>query len=114
MSDSALGPSERGVSRRLVEAVVAFLLMGLSGLVLWDSYGRGAGWEGGQPNGRGVRHLAPTAAGPAGLRPAARLRRPDRLARHLRRLGPIHGLVHGDARRAPPLDHRARQPTRAL
>jgi putative tricarboxylic transport membrane protein len=51
MSDSALGPSERGVSRRLVEAVVALLLMGLSGLVLWDSYGRGAGWEGGPQNG---------------------------------------------------------------
>jgi putative tricarboxylic transport membrane protein len=51
MSDSALGPSERGVSRHLVEAVVALLLMGLSGLVLWDSYGRGAGWEGGPQNG---------------------------------------------------------------
>jgi putative tricarboxylic transport membrane protein len=51
MSDSALSPSERGLSRRLVEAVVALLLIALSVLVLWDSYGRGAGWEGGPQNG---------------------------------------------------------------
>jgi putative tricarboxylic transport membrane protein len=51
MSDSALSPGERGLSRRLVEAVVALLLIALSVLVLWDSYGRGAGWEGGPQNG---------------------------------------------------------------
>jgi putative tricarboxylic transport membrane protein len=51
MSDSALSPSERGLSRRIVEAVVALLLIALSVLVLWDSYGRGAGWEGGPQNG---------------------------------------------------------------
>lgn len=51
MSDSALPAGEAGVSRRLVEAAVALLLIGLSGLVLWDSYGRGAGWDGGPQNG---------------------------------------------------------------
>jgi hypothetical protein len=42
---------ERGVSRRAVEIVVALLLMGLAGLVLWDSYGRGAGWQDGPEGG---------------------------------------------------------------
>lgn len=43
--------AERGPSRRLVEIAVAILLAGLAGLVLYDSYGRGAGWEGGPQNG---------------------------------------------------------------
>jgi hypothetical protein len=43
--------AERGLSRRLVEIVVSASLIGLSALVLWDSYGRGAGWEGGPQNG---------------------------------------------------------------
>lgn len=34
----------RGVSRRSVERFVAALLVGLAALVLWDSFGRGAGW----------------------------------------------------------------------
>ena len=40
-----------GLSRRLVEIVVALLLMALAGLALWDSYDRGAGWDGGPQNG---------------------------------------------------------------
>jgi hypothetical protein len=43
--------AERGVSRRLVEIVVALLLLGLAALALWDSYGRGAGWDSGPENG---------------------------------------------------------------
>ncbi|HEY8564212.1 MAG TPA: tripartite tricarboxylate transporter TctB family protein [Beijerinckiaceae bacterium] len=42
---------EPGLSRRVVEVVVALILMGLAGLALWDSYGRGAGWDGGPENG---------------------------------------------------------------
>ena len=42
---------ERGVSRRAVEMAVSLVLIGLSALVLWDSYGRGAGWDGGPQNG---------------------------------------------------------------
>ncbi len=42
---------ERGVSRRAVEIVVALLLLGLAGLALWDSYGRGMGWDNGPENG---------------------------------------------------------------
>ena len=36
--------ASRGVSRRSVERFVAALLVGLAALVLWDSFGRGAGW----------------------------------------------------------------------
>lgn len=39
------------IPRRSVECVVALILMGLSGLALWDSYGRGAGWDGGPQSG---------------------------------------------------------------
>ncbi len=42
---------EAGLSRRAVECAVALILMGLSGLVLWDSYGRGAGWQDGPESG---------------------------------------------------------------
>jgi putative tricarboxylic transport membrane protein len=42
---------DRGVSRRIVEVVTALLLMALAGLVLWDSYGRGAGWQDGPEGG---------------------------------------------------------------
>lgn len=49
VSEAATGPS--GLSRRAVEIVVALILIGLSALVLWDSYGRGAGWDGGPQNG---------------------------------------------------------------
>ena len=41
---AAADPADRGVSRRSVERVVAALLVGLAALVLWDSFGRGAGW----------------------------------------------------------------------
>jgi putative tricarboxylic transport membrane protein len=51
MSASFHPPAEPGPSRRLVEVGVAIVLMILSVLVLWDSYGRGAGWEGGPQNG---------------------------------------------------------------
>jgi len=43
--------AEAGLSRRAVECVVALLLIGLAVMVLWDSYGRGAGWDGGPQNG---------------------------------------------------------------
>ncbi|MGQ4273861.1 tripartite tricarboxylate transporter TctB family protein [Terrihabitans sp. B22-R8] len=42
---------ERGISRRTVEVVVAVTLIILAGLVLWDSYGRGAAWDGGPETG---------------------------------------------------------------
>lgn len=44
-------PGARGPSKRAVEAVVALLLIGLAAAVLWDSYGRGAGWNGGPESG---------------------------------------------------------------
>ncbi|MCI0753638.1 tripartite tricarboxylate transporter TctB family protein [Teichococcus vastitatis] len=40
-----------GLSRRSVEVIVALCLIGLAGLVLYDSHGRGAGWDGGPQNG---------------------------------------------------------------
>ena len=43
--------AEPGVSRRLVETLVSLALMGVAALALWDSYGRGAGWDGGPENG---------------------------------------------------------------
>lgn len=42
---------ERSISRRPVEIAIALLLIALGGLVLYDSYGRGAGWDGGPQNG---------------------------------------------------------------
>jgi hypothetical protein len=42
---------ERGLSRRVAEIAVALLLIAISALVLWDSYGRGAGWDAGPENG---------------------------------------------------------------
>lgn len=41
----------RGPSRRAVEVTVALLLIALACAVLWDSYGRGAGWNGGPESG---------------------------------------------------------------
>ena len=43
--------SERGLSRRVVECLVAAILLALSVLVLWDSYERGAGWQDGPQSG---------------------------------------------------------------
>jgi hypothetical protein len=40
-----------GLSRRPVERVVAAILIGLAFVVLYDSYGRGAGWDNGPQNG---------------------------------------------------------------
>ncbi len=42
---------EPGISRRPVEIATALLLIGLAGIVLYDSHGRGAGWDGGPQNG---------------------------------------------------------------
>ncbi|MFA6965147.1 tripartite tricarboxylate transporter TctB family protein [Bosea sp. (in: a-proteobacteria)] len=41
----------RGLSRRPVERIVALVLIGLAAVVLYDSYGRGAGWDNGPENG---------------------------------------------------------------
>ena len=41
----------RGLSRRPVERIVAFVLIALAFVVLYDSYGRGAGWDNGPENG---------------------------------------------------------------
>lgn len=51
MADATPPLAERGVSRRLVEVLVALLLLGVAALALWDSYERGAGWDGGPENG---------------------------------------------------------------
>jgi len=40
-----------GLSRRPVEILTALALIALGSLVLYDSYGRGAGWDGGPQNG---------------------------------------------------------------
>lgn len=40
-----------GLSRRPVERIVAAILIGLALVVLYDSYGRGAGWDNGPQNG---------------------------------------------------------------
>ncbi len=40
-----------GLSRRVVECVFALLLAVFAVAVLWDSYGRGAGWSGGPQSG---------------------------------------------------------------
>lgn len=40
-----------GLSRRPVERIVAAILIGLACVVLYDSYGRGAGWDNGPQNG---------------------------------------------------------------
>mgnify|MGYP001115450771 FL=1 len=42
---------ERGISRRPVEVATAAILIGIGLIVLWDSYGRGAGWDNGPQNG---------------------------------------------------------------
>ncbi|KAA2212563.1 tripartite tricarboxylate transporter TctB family protein [Teichococcus oryzae] len=41
----------RGLPRRSVEILVALTLIALAGVVLYDSHGRGAGWDGGPQNG---------------------------------------------------------------
>ena len=51
MADASPETSERGVSRRVVETLVSLSLLGVAALTLWDSYGRGAGWDGGPENG---------------------------------------------------------------
>ncbi|MFC3690665.1 tripartite tricarboxylate transporter TctB family protein [Chenggangzhangella methanolivorans] len=44
-------PGARGPSKRAVEIVVSLILIGLAAAVLYDSYGRGAGWNGGPESG---------------------------------------------------------------
>jgi hypothetical protein len=51
MSDLTDELSPRGLSRRPVERIVAAVLIGLALVVLYDSYGRGAGWDNGPQNG---------------------------------------------------------------
>ncbi|MBX9931840.1 MAG: tripartite tricarboxylate transporter TctB family protein [Methylobacterium sp.] len=51
MADASDTAPEAGLSRRIVEIIVALILMALSAMVLWDSYERGAGWDGGPQNG---------------------------------------------------------------
>ncbi|MGO4665655.1 tripartite tricarboxylate transporter TctB family protein [Bosea sp. 2RAB26] len=51
MSAHPEGEAPRGLSRRPVELVTATILIGLAFVVLWDSYGRGAGWDNGPQNG---------------------------------------------------------------
>ncbi|GJD93415.1 hypothetical protein OCOJLMKI_0609 [Methylobacterium iners] len=51
MADASDTAPEAGLSRRVVEILVALILMGLAAMVLWDSYERGAGWDGGPQNG---------------------------------------------------------------
>ncbi|AWN39607.1 tripartite tricarboxylate transporter TctB family protein [Methylobacterium durans] len=51
MADVSTPIPERGISRRLVEIIVSLMLMGVAALALWDSYGRGAGWDNGPENG---------------------------------------------------------------
>lgn len=50
-SPSETEAPEPGISRRPVEITTALLLIGLAGVVLYDSHGRGAGWDGGPQNG---------------------------------------------------------------
>lgn len=44
-------PGARGPSLRAVEIAVSLILIGLAAAVLYDSYGRGAGWDGGPQSG---------------------------------------------------------------
>lgn len=44
-------PGARGPSRRAVELTVSLILIALAVAVLYDSYGRGAGWNGGPESG---------------------------------------------------------------
>ncbi len=43
--------NERGLSRRAAECGVAVILLALASMALWDSYSRGAGWNGGPQSG---------------------------------------------------------------
>lgn len=49
--DQPEDPGARGPSKRAIEIVVSLILIGLAGAVLYDSYGRGAGWDGGPQSG---------------------------------------------------------------
>lgn len=51
MSDQPALDEGPGFARRPVERAVAAILIGLACVVLYDSYGRGAGWDGGPQNG---------------------------------------------------------------
>lgn len=77
MSATAPPDEERGLSRRLVEAVTALIVMGLAGLVLWDSYGRGAGWDGGPESGFFPARAGWLLLGAGAFALIGALRRPD-------------------------------------
>jgi putative tricarboxylic transport membrane protein len=51
MSNPTETAAQRGLSRRPVERITAAILIGLAFVVLYDSYGRGAGWDNGPQNG---------------------------------------------------------------
>ncbi|KPH75508.1 tripartite tricarboxylate transporter TctB family protein [Bosea vaviloviae] len=51
MTSPAETEAPRGLARRPVERIVALVLIALAAIVLYDSYGRGAGWDNGPENG---------------------------------------------------------------
>lgn len=51
MSNPDHPENESGLSRRAAECGVAVILLALAVMALWDSYGRGAGWNGGPQSG---------------------------------------------------------------
>lgn len=77
MAEASSPLPERGLSRRLVEILVALLLIGIAALALWDSYGRGAGWDGGPENGFFPARVAGILAIAAGAVLVGALRRED-------------------------------------
>lgn len=51
MTSPAETEAPPGLARRPVERIVALVLIALAAVVLYDSYGRGAGWDNGPENG---------------------------------------------------------------
>ncbi len=77
MAEASPPLPERGLSRRVVEILVALLLIGLAALALWDSYGRGAGWDNGPENGFVPARVAGILAIAAGAVLVGAVRRED-------------------------------------
>ncbi|WP_207458194.1 tripartite tricarboxylate transporter TctB family protein [Azospirillum sp. SYSU D00513] len=86
MSSTVAGP-ERGLSRRAVEATVAAFLILLALLALWDSYGRGAGWDNGPENGFFPARVAWLFLGASVLVLVNSVRQPDQLLVTWKQLG---------------------------
>ncbi len=84
---SPIAEPARGLSRRMAEVVVAAILILLALLALLDSYGRGAGWNGGPENGFFPARVAWLFLGAALLALVNALRQPDRLLVTWRQLG---------------------------